>query len=616
MAENHYHQQFYHDDFDYFNDEVSEDESTDDEFDGFDEEGFFDDHYEQLLEDESVDAELLSDIDAESVTTSDWLSEHSYEEGGDVEEEEVVETEQDGEDDNTRIEHDESNNIPDSPSSTTSSIAESEPNSDPMQQEEQNETQNDTFVQDEIGTLPTDNTWTKEEVTRGYLVSNSRVPPRVPEIAMTEQQRYDFNDLANQHLEYQKVMREKDFSKTLYDIARYYDFVGGKWLIFVPSNLADLIWESIVISNNNGDLGGYCECGKYDSANDSFKISVYCNNFTDAQDCIYVHNVLNNILSPYSIRVTTFKPQFLSYLGVYKHRKSDKSIDCRYTFAELNIVNSWLLPEFKQALSSARGNVKYRDNSNSKKRGGRKHRRRNRTSTGTPPKTPYYPELPNRYQTNKVYKPSRPNSRWTKQEQSDRQLVHYSNYAPNIAARTPKDIDAFLLSAKRKLARWQQITPKDREHRRKFMARLYELAESANYTIGKWKIFTPAKVADEVWTAICKSNARGNLGGCVKICEYNPRSGAYLVCVYVNDFTQVDECIRILHELERICSPYNVHVHANFKADFLTKLGIYHSRNARTNVQYTFGELHVARDWAYAPLKNALDEIKRSRRSR
>ena len=161
---------------------------------------------------------------------------------------------------------------------------------------------------------------------------------------------HGLNDLANQHLGYQKVIREKDFSETLYDIARYYDFVGGKWLIFVPSNLADLVWQSICISNYDGDLGGYFEYGKYDSANDSFKISVYSNNCTDAQDCIYFHNVLNNRLSPYSICVTTFKPRFLSYLGVYEHRKSDKSIDCRYSFTELNIVNSWLLPEFKQAL--------------------------------------------------------------------------------------------------------------------------------------------------------------------------------------------------------------------------------------------------------------------------
>ncbi len=595
-----HHHHYYHPDYDHYHDEVSDDpESSDEDEEVLGHEVYYDDQYEQSLDD---NVEQLSD-EAESVDSLDWRSELS-----DVEEEqqqhhveEHVRNEEEEEEDSKSHNTDQPSSS--SSSSASSSAAVSEPNSD----EEP----------DQVDTLPTD-TWTAQEQTQGYLASTSRVPSRVSPVIMTDEQLEGFFDLANQHLVYQAAVREKGFARTLYDIAEYYDFVRGKWLLFVPANLADLVWEAVCAANYRGELGGYCECSPYDRKTDSFRIAVFCNNFAEIHDCVHVLKVLEIVLAPFMIHVTTFKPEFLSALGVYKQRRKDKAIDCRYTFGELNISDSWLLPELKHALLTARRRVRYTGDGTRGKRGGKRRRRRRRRKrkSGRAPKTPYWPEQPNPFQTNKAYKPSRPNSRWTAKELSDRQLVHHSDYAPYATQRTPRDLDAFLASAKRKLARWQQTTPRDREHRRRFMARMYALAESADYTIGKWKIFAPARVADALWAAVCRSNARGRLGGCVKICEYNPRSGGFLVCVYVNDFTAVDECTRVLYELERICAPFGVSVVANFKADFLTKLGIYHSRNGRTSVQYTFGELRVARDWPYAPLKSALDEVKRARRAR
>ena len=123
--------------------------------------------------------------------------------------------------------------------------------------------------------------------------------------------------------------------------------------------------------------------------------------------------------------------------------------------------------------------------------------------------------------------------------------------------------------------------------KRELMRKLWELADYYNIVIGKWT----ASVADQVWGEICSLNDAGQLGGSIKCSPFNERSGGFAILVYCDDFTNTDDCSRILHLLVNYCSRYDLGMIANFKPEFFTQLGIYRSNFKGDPVNYPLNEL-------------------------
>ena len=104
-----------------------------------------------------------------------------------------------------------------------------------------------------------------------------------------------------------------------------------------------------------------------------------------------------------------------------------------------------------------------------------------------------------------------------------------------------------------------------------------------------------ASLADQVWEEICNLNDSGQLGGRIKCSPFDERSGGFTIFVYCNDFTNTDDCSRILHLLANTCSCYGVGVIANFKPYFSTQLSIYRSNLKAYPVNYPLNELGMAK---------------------
>ncbi len=74
-------------------------------------------------------------------------------------------------------------------------------------------------------------------------------------------------------------------------------------------------------------------------------------------------------------------------------------------------------------------------------------------------------------------------------------------------------------------------------------------------------------MADELWTDLLVANGKGLLGGTIKCLKFNKRINKYLICVYVDDFTNVSACREVLYRTQNITEKYGINITANFKAD-------------------------------------------------
>ena len=180
------------------------------------------------------------------------------------------------------------------------------------------------------------------------------------------------------------------------------------------------------------------------------------------------------------------------------------------------------------------------------------------------------------------------------------------------------DVNGFLAEGTSRIEDWRYRVSRytmSSAEKKKFMAGLYQLAEAHNHLCGKWMVFAPVQVVDELWQDICDANLQGRLGGCCKVCAYNYISGQHLICVYVKDFTDIVDCQRVLYALQDVCSRHGVNVVANFKCDFLTGLGIYHTKTGYVSCTYSLKELQLTREWPERRLKRILDNLKRRLRN-
>ena len=110
-------------------------------------------------------------------------------------------------------------------------------------------------------------------------------------------------------------------------------------------------------------------------------------------------------------------------------------------------------------------------------------------------------------------------------------------------------------------------------------------------------------VADRVWEEIFNLNDSGQLGGNIMCSIFSERSGGFMIFMYCNDFTNTDDCSRILHLLANTCSRYGVGMIDNFKPDCFTQLGIYRANSKGYPVNYPLNELGLAKHWPHPTLK-------------
>lgn len=210
--------------------------------------------------------------------------------------------------------------------------------------------------------------------------------------------------------------------------------------------------------------------------------------------------------------------------------------------------------------------------------------------------------------------PSRPTGRWTEEERRQGWLLTRSTqWAANGRVRID-DKAGFLERGAAWLEWWKARSASEEiatSERKAFMERMYDLATSHGHVCGKWMVFAPVSVVDALWADIVEANVAGRLGGCCKVCAHNRVSDTHLICVYCRDFNDVRECQRVLYNLHNICASHGVRIIANFKADFLTALGVYKSASPNVQCTFTLRELRLVKEWPNRRLKRILDNLKR-----
>jgi hypothetical protein len=84
-------------------------------------------------------------------------------------------------------------------------------------------------------------------------------------------------------------------------------------------------------------------------------------------------------------------------------------------------------------------------------------------------------------------------------------------------------------------------------------ADIIRLAKSHNVTTGKWMLFPSPHDVDAVWSKIATGVLEGRLGCTAKVATYAPDEKPYrLICVYTEDFSDVDDVKRVLLELKEM----------------------------------------------------------------
>eukprot|EP00187_Rhodella_violacea_P013263 CAMPEP_0184717986 /NCGR_PEP_ID=MMETSP0314-20130426/7297_1 /TAXON_ID=38298 /ORGANISM="Rhodella maculata, Strain CCMP 736" /LENGTH=439 /DNA_ID=CAMNT_0027181647 /DNA_START=51 /DNA_END=1370 /DNA_ORIENTATION=- len=105
--------------------------------------------------------------------------------------------------------------------------------------------------------------------------------------------------------------------------------------------------------------------------------------------------------------------------------------------------------------------------------------------------------------------------------------------------------------------------------------RIYEAAISCGDTCGKWMLFVKPEEADGVWTKIAVGVEQGKLGHSAKVSPFSGEAHilhdrGVLICVYVSDFSDLEECERVLRGIKDL----GLYVRCAFKADALTSAGL------------------------------------------
>ncbi|KAJ5115021.1 hypothetical protein NUU61_000780 [Penicillium alfredii] len=93
------------------------------------------------------------------------------------------------------------------------------------------------------------------------------------------------------------------------------------------------------------------------------------------------------------------------------------------------------------------------------------------------------------------------------------------------------------------------LTRKLNPLRRELEQNLFAAAREARVTAGKWMLFPTVDRADAVWAAVVKALEKGELGDVAKVATDDGSGHARLICVYTNDFEDMEDVKRVLRGL-------------------------------------------------------------------
>lgn len=65
----------------------------------------------------------------------------------------------------------------------------------------------------------------------------------------------------------------------------------------------------------------------------------------------------------------------------------------------------------------------------------------------------------------------------------------------------------------------------------------------------KWMLFIPPNEVNEVWAVVARATALGDLGTAAKVAP-NDGDAAQLICIYTEDFTDLEDIERVLRKLK------------------------------------------------------------------
>ena len=150
------------------------------------------------------------------------------------------------------------------------------------------------------------------------------------------------------HIQNRRVpLKEKqEFMRKLYRLATDCRVLCGKWMVFPDAAIIDDLWNDICEANERKEkLGGCCKVGPNNPQTNQHLICIYCRDSNDTAKCKKVLHELNEICKKYKVEITaSFKPDFLTYLGLYRGMEYERSID------KLKLAKVWALPELQEVL--------------------------------------------------------------------------------------------------------------------------------------------------------------------------------------------------------------------------------------------------------------------------
>ncbi|KAI9825310.1 MAG: hypothetical protein M1819_000556 [Sarea resinae] len=128
------------------------------------------------------------------------------------------------------------------------------------------------------------------------------------------------------------------------------------------------------------------------------------------------------------------------------------------------------------------------------------------------------------------------------------------------------------MAGKAKATITRRLGPEKKEFEEKLLAK----AREKGVTSGKWMLFPSAARVNETWAAIVTATVAGQLGSVAKVATKGFEDGGSdtrLICVYTDDFSDMDDVKRVLQklvEMDLVGGGWGIY----YKCDAYTHLGI------------------------------------------
>jgi len=98
-----------------------------------------------------------------------------------------------------------------------------------------------------------------------------------------------------------------------------------------------------------------------------------------------------------------------------------------------------------------------------------------------------------------------------------------------------------------------------------------KIAGDHRITVGKWLIFRPPELIDELWDEIAKLTVAGELGVSAKVSTARTAGKSHVICVYTADYFDFEDVTGTRQRLREL----GVNEQLYYKPDMYTYLGIY-----------------------------------------